>query len=221
MRRQPSFPKHQSGFTLVEIAVVLVIVGLLLGAVLKGQELIENSRVRSAVNDITGIRAATFGYLDRYKATPGDDTAARVTSRSTGAPWAGMPGGGGSNVIGANNANPFAAGANENTYFFRHLRAAGFLTGDPATNTLPINGFGGLIGVSMQTTNLANINARVICVSQAPGKAAIAMDNQMDDGIPNTGSVRATQGTAGVNTAPGAAATTYNEAQVYTVCATL
>ena len=55
-----------------------------LGSVLKGQELIENSRVRSAVNDITGIRAATFGYLDRYKATPGDDTTARVTSRSSG-----------------------------------------------------------------------------------------------------------------------------------------
>lgn len=221
MRRQPSLPRHQSGFTLVEIAVVLVIVGLLLGAVLKGQELIDNSRVRSAVNDITGIRAATYGYLDRYKATPGDDLDARVKTRSTGAPWSTMAGGNGNNVVGTNNFNPFNAGANENTYFFRHLRAAGFLTGDPASATLPVNGFGGLVGVSTLTTALGGINARVICVSQAPGKAAIAIDNQMDDGVPNTGSVRATQGTAGANTTPGAAATAYNEAMVYTVCATL
>lgn len=220
MRRQPSSRRNQGGFTLVEIAVVLVIVGLLLGAVLKGQELIDNSRVRSAVNDIAGIRAAAFGYLDRYRALPGDDTAARVTSRSAGAPWNGMPGGNGNNVIGGNGANPFTAGNNENTYFFRHLRAAGFLTGNPAAATLPVNSFGGVIGVSMQTANLNNINSRVICASQVPGKGAIAIDNQMDDGNPGTGSVRATQGTAGANTAPGAAATAYDEAQVYTVCTT-
>ncbi len=38
--------KRQSGFTLVEIAIVLVIIGLLLGGVLKGQEMIANSRLQ-------------------------------------------------------------------------------------------------------------------------------------------------------------------------------
>jgi prepilin-type N-terminal cleavage/methylation domain-containing protein len=47
--------KAQSGFTLVEIAIVLVIIGLLLGGVLKGQELIENGRVKNAANDMNGI----------------------------------------------------------------------------------------------------------------------------------------------------------------------
>ena len=40
--------KQQSGFTLVEIAIVLVIIGLLLGGVLKGQELINSAKVKPA-----------------------------------------------------------------------------------------------------------------------------------------------------------------------------
>ena len=48
----------QSGFTLVEIAIVLVIIGLLLAGVLKGQELIENSKIKSIVNDMKAVQAA-------------------------------------------------------------------------------------------------------------------------------------------------------------------
>ena len=44
----------QSGFTLVEIAIVLVIIGLLLGGVLKGTELIENSKVKRAITEVNG-----------------------------------------------------------------------------------------------------------------------------------------------------------------------
>ena len=65
--------RAQSGFTLVEIAIVLVIIGLLLGGVLKGQELIENGRVKSAAADMNGITAAYNSYLDRYRKLPGDD----------------------------------------------------------------------------------------------------------------------------------------------------
>ncbi len=43
--------QRQHGFTLVEIAIVLVIIGLLLGGVLKGQEMIENARIKSVVGD--------------------------------------------------------------------------------------------------------------------------------------------------------------------------
>lgn len=65
---------RQSGFTLVEIAIVLVIIGLLLGGVLKGQELIENARIKGIVSDMKSVQAAYNGYLDRYKAIPGDET---------------------------------------------------------------------------------------------------------------------------------------------------
>ena len=71
----------QSGFTLVEIAIVLVIIGLLLAGVLKGQELIENSKIKSIVNDMKAVQAAYNGYLDRYKAIPGDETLATAAAR--------------------------------------------------------------------------------------------------------------------------------------------
>jgi prepilin-type N-terminal cleavage/methylation domain-containing protein len=64
--------RQQRGFTLVEIAVVLVIIGLLLGGVLKGQELIASARVRSLADQQGAIQAAYFGFQDRYGAIPGD-----------------------------------------------------------------------------------------------------------------------------------------------------
>src|SRR5574337_583394 len=73
--------RKQMGFTLVEIAVVLVIIGLLLGGVLKGQELIAQAKIRNVANDFNGLTAAIYSYQDRYRALPGDDS--RATSRWT------------------------------------------------------------------------------------------------------------------------------------------
>ena len=67
-----SIKKAQAGFTLIEIAIVLVIVGLLLGGVLQGQQLIENSRVRAAVNDFNGVPAAFWQHLKAAGFIPGD-----------------------------------------------------------------------------------------------------------------------------------------------------
>ena len=62
----------QGGFTLVEIAIVLVIIGLLLGGILKGQELINNAKVRSVADRQNSLKAAWFGFVDRYNFIPGD-----------------------------------------------------------------------------------------------------------------------------------------------------
>ena len=64
--------RKQTGFTLIEIAIVLVIIGLLLGGVLKGQELITSARVRNLISQQDGVKAAYFGFLDRFRALPGD-----------------------------------------------------------------------------------------------------------------------------------------------------
>ena len=68
--------KKQTGFTLVEIAIVLVIVGLLIGGVLKGQEMITNAKLKRMESDNAGIAAAMFSYQDRYLQLPGDDSSA-------------------------------------------------------------------------------------------------------------------------------------------------
>ncbi len=63
---------QQKGFTLVELAIVLVIVGLLIGGILKGQQLMQNSRVTTTVAQIKGIEAATTNFRDVYGGLPGD-----------------------------------------------------------------------------------------------------------------------------------------------------
>lgn len=57
-----SMSNHQRGFTLIEIAIVLVIIGLLLGGVLKGQELVTSARVRNLISAQDGVKAAFFGF---------------------------------------------------------------------------------------------------------------------------------------------------------------
>src|SRR2546428_8748726 len=78
----------QAGFTLVEIAIVLVIIGLLLGGILKGQEMITQAKIKNVINDFNGISAAMNSYQDRYRALPGDDVNAAGR-------WAGSFGGNG------------------------------------------------------------------------------------------------------------------------------
>jgi len=60
------------GFTLVELAIVLVIIGIILGAILKGNELINNAKVKRLQNDLRGLEAAIWTFYDRTGRMPGD-----------------------------------------------------------------------------------------------------------------------------------------------------
>lgn len=213
---------RQAGFTLVEIAIVLVIVGLLLAGVLKGQELIENSRVKSAANDMNGIAAAYNSYLDRYKRLPGDDGPALGDLTGRGGSWAAVTAFGDNNgTIVAAAANTFIGGAGDAVGFFQHLRAAGFLAGNPAdagVNAFPTNAWGGRIGIANVALQ-GRLQARLlVCLGNVPGKAARALDTQLDDGNGVTGSLRATLGTNNIVPAAGVLAAPYDDAQTYTIC---
>ena len=215
--------RKQRGFTLIEIAIVLVIIGLLLGGVLQGQQLIENSRVKSATNDFNGMAAAVFSYQDRYGRLPGDDPGA-LSAR--GASWPRSATAGNGNGVIAEAAAPFAPTTTEEVgYFFQDLRSAGFISGDPTqtgVNALPPNPFGGLITITT-AGNLSdgtnNLNGTKVCMGNVGGSAAIALDTQLDDGTSNTGRFRASSDGGTPNTAPAAtAATAYSEDLTYTVC---
>lgn len=216
---------RQGGFTLVEIAVVLVIIGLLLGAILQGTELIDNSRIKKASSDISSVSAAFFSYQDRYKRLPGDDGPDVATLNNRGGAWASVTQFGNNNGVLTAPLNDTFDGGSEHDNFWQHLRAAGFIAGNPsdaAAAALPKNAWGGLTGIAVPAMG-GGLNGIKLCMSQVPGKAAAALDLQIDDGLGNSGSMRATLGTAGTNTNPNntALAAAYSEDNEYTICSTL
>src|SRR5579871_6137739 len=76
----------EKGFTLVELAIVMTIIGLLIGGILKGQTLMQNARVTAEVAQVKGVSAAMTTFKDMYNAVPGDMTGAGT--RLTGCPSA-------------------------------------------------------------------------------------------------------------------------------------
>ena len=220
--------KQHSGFTLVEIAIVLVIIGLLLGGVLKGQELITQAKIKNVANDLNGVSAAVYAYQDRYKALPGDDRTAVVGAR-----WTGLTGGDGNGTVntGATAAvfNPaITATTAEPLLFWQHLRASGLISGDAATFSLPQNAAGGVMGVQdgAGSTAPAMLSGLVVCTSNLEGKIAGAIDSQLDNGQPNSGSILGFEQAGSVTPGSaeptrGAAATAYSESdtsKLYTLC---
>ena len=187
--------KRQQGFTLIEIAIVLVIIGLLLGGVLKGQELITSARVRNLVSTQDGIKAAYFGFLDRYRALPGD-------YGPTATAQANIPGCGA--CLGGD-SNGQISGADEPQIAWEHLSKAGFITGSytyPAagagannTNT-PANPYGSLIqlifdGVYREAAaDAGNARHNLKTGANIPSDILAEVDRKIDDGLANTGQFR-------------------------------
>ena len=226
---QPCLPRRQSGFTLIEIAIVLVIIGLLLGGILKGQELINSARVKNIGTDFRNIPLFIYGYQDKFRALPGDDP--RVATHLTGATLATTPAGTqGNGVI---NGTWFSTTITDESYlFWQHVRLAGLAPGVTtvgAAGFLPTNASGGTIGIQSGTTVAASSpiqaggvgisGAYVICSTSILGKFVKQLDSQMDDGETNTGSMMATPTTTPAALGAAATATSdINDALTYTVC---
>ncbi len=219
---------HQSGFTLVEIAIVLVIIGLLLVGVLQGQEMIENTKTKSMVSDMKAIQAAYNSYVDRYKTPPGDEPLATMTARGWTTVTSTRGNGNGVLLMPANRT--FTNVASESESFWQALRASGFLSGSAGavgTAALPKHSANGLLGVA--SGPIYGLSGIFVCASGLSTKQAAAIDTIIDGPLPATnigndvGNLRAntsaTNPFAPVAAAPAGAA--YNETTVvnpWTVC---
>ena len=227
--------KRCYGFTLVEIAIVLVIIGLLLAAVLKGQEMITQGKIKGVITDFNAVMTAFNGYQDRYKAIPGDDNgaSARWKAGAFGTGSVAAVDGNGDGIINQSAAGTAysvdstaapAAGDPEAGLFWQHLRAAGFYPGTQTgagSVSLPKNSVGGTIGVENDTTSGAGIGMGgvLMCSTSIPEKIAQAVDTQIDDGDATKGSVRSLDST----TTPtpnltSAALAAYDPAKTYVLC---
>ena len=189
--------KRQDGFTLIEIAIVLVIIGLLLGGVLKGQELITGARVRNFIQQQDGVKAAYFGFLDRYRALPGDYGQALANIPGIGAvctSGAGNGNGNGDGTIG------FGAQPHENLLVWEHLSKSGFINGSytcataASTATSPSNPYGSLLNLQYDTLYQGAGGAsrhNLKTGTQVPSDILAEIDRKVDDGNPTQGSFRA------------------------------
>ena len=232
--------RNQSGFTLIEIAIVLVIIGLLLGGVLKGQELINSAKVKNLAGDFKNIPIFIYGYQDKFKTLPGDDanSPTHLAGATTCSPLATAGKCEVGNGVIDGNWNDLGI-ASESFVFWQHIRLAGLapgitvIPGTPAHGDgyLPINAAGGEIGIQSGTAAAA-ANAAVkdssgnairgsyiICSSAILGKFAKQLDTTLDDGNTATGSMLATPNYTGAPASQAATATgSIVDSDSYVVC---
>ena len=220
--------KKQTGFTLIELAIVLVIIGLLLGGVLRGQELINSARVKSLTRDFQNTQVYLYGYQDRFRSIPGDDGNAAV--RLPGPPAA-TP----APVATRNNGlidgawNDASAAGTDAILFWQHVRLAGLapgptVLGAPAFE--PVNSNNGRIGIQSLAAAppiTTMTGSYAVCSDLIVGRDALQIDTTLDDGETSTGNIHARP----TGVAPAAAMTSANMALAanvnaqYTVCMAL
>ena len=196
----------------------MLLAGLLVSGVLKGQEIISQTRSKQIVSDLNSLQAAVHVYRDRYRALPGDDWDAQGRWTTLGAKSGDNDG-----IISGKYQDRLTPGAlpssltvdpttGESQNFWWHLRLSGFVLGPQSgvgAADLPVHAAGGVIGVQTGESTVAGfLPSLMACVSNVSGRTAIAIDSDLDDLSPSTGRVRALLQPAGSDTPPLASAQT-------------
>ncbi len=170
----------RKGFTLVELSIVLVIIGLLIGGILKGKAMIENAKMKRVKSDVDAIVAAVYNYQDRYSALPGDDPADRSTDLGA----TGCTGGTGDGLYNR---------TLEYTCAWQELAGAGFISGNKTATTEATSAKRSPYGGRYLFRYINNYNGKsgnYIFVENIPTEAIKSLDAKYDDGIYNSGDIQ-------------------------------
>ncbi len=192
-KREDTMKKRQ-GFTLVEMSIVIVIVGLLLGMVLKGKEMITNAKIKNIENSFNSLAQAVSIYQERYHALPGDDQ------------WADLKFGDNEDISITNgNGDGVIKGDfdsdiknKESRLVWSHLRYAHLVLRVNADNQQeqPANPYFGIIGISSNSLDNGALGKNMplfVGLTQIPGHIAIILESHSDDLIANKGRIRSNQ----------------------------
>jgi len=192
--------------------IIMPPIGLLLGGVLKGQELITSARVRNLISQQDGIKAAYFGFLDRFRAVPGDYSQATTNIAGT-------------TVNGNNNGQIRTAAAgdaiDEQIAVWEHLSRAGFINGSytyaagaETAASAPTNPYARYLQMIYDSVYAGTATTRhnLKTGNQIPSDILAEVDRKIDDGVADGGTFRFSaypgQSTGGGTAPTGAAAGT-------------
>lgn len=196
----------QKGFSLIEIAVVLVVIGLILGGIFAGQlGLIQSGRTQDAMSIASDLSAAARDFKQRYHYLPGDfpidATSPEIPGVSTPCVIGGANAGNGNGLI---DAPP--SSNDESSCLPEHLFRAGYIKGGIGGMK---SAYGSVRVVANKYSNVATAGnplpsrfLNIIEFANLPCDVAMDIDRKIDDGDLGNGNVRASVTTCVPNGPP-------------------
>lgn len=231
MSHPPRQPRCRNGFTLLELSIALVIIGLIIGGVLVGRDLISAAQVKAQVQQLNGYQVAINNFRLRYRGLPGDLPDA--TSQFSSSKWPNLADGDGNGIVGSGDIDEVAAVyGGEYPQFWYHLTAAGMIdeqfdgrdgwrSGDfsyedgygggsfPKTRVgnggivaFGRNGDGNYLVIGFGVRILVNNRPYMQINNALTPEEAKGIDQKMDDGLPLQGLVQATSGSGNLWAGP-------------------
>lgn len=146
---------QKDGFTLLELSIVLVIIGLIIGGILVGQDLIRAAEVRSTVAQVEKYNSAVNTFRTKFDGIPGDITQASAANFALfSLTYATAVGQGDGNGLIEGGAAGSTLPQGETLVFWRHLTDANLVDGalGISSNSL-IDGTTGLVTGTVTTIN--------------------------------------------------------------------
>ncbi len=148
--------RKQQGFSLIEIAIVLLVIVLITGSTLRGSEMIYQAKIDNLKKQYDEISSLIMTYYSNYNYLPGDDPNAGERRYDNNSSYNGN----GNHIIDGSYAS--VRDQDESRKIWGHLRTEGFDSRDSKDLSNPTNVFGGIVGISGQKINGKNLDVYIV-----------------------------------------------------------